>query len=118
MDQPYSRIADALLDRQYWSPDDPQKTPYDDTGWTFGELFGVQVTRLTDIKVLDVPMDRVTGIRAPGGVKGQGTVFAINNSAEPALATLRYKLHDASIEARSEERRVGKECRSRWSPYH
>ena len=25
------------------------------------------------------------------------------------------KLHDSS---RSEERRVGKECRSRWSPYH
>ena len=24
----------------------------------------------------------------------------------------------ASIFARSEERRVGKECRSRWSPYH
>src|SRR5579859_3390332 len=29
MDQPYSRIADALLDRQYWAPDDPQKHPYD-----------------------------------------------------------------------------------------
>ena len=41
MDQPYSRIADALLDYQYWSPEDPQKTPYDDTGWTFGELYGV-----------------------------------------------------------------------------
>src|SRR5882762_10955154 len=25
---------------------------------------------------------------------------------------------DASNKARSEERRVGKECRSRWSPYH
>ena len=24
----------------------------------------------------------------------------------------------AQIEIRSEERRVGKECRSRWSPYH
>ena len=24
----------------------------------------------------------------------------------------------ADIRARSEERRVGKECRSRWSPYH
>ena len=24
----------------------------------------------------------------------------------------------ASIACRSEERRVGKECRSRWSPYH
>ena len=23
-----------------------------------------------------------------------------------------------SVEERSEERRVGKECRSRWSPYH
>ena len=26
--------------------------------------------------------------------------------------------HRADIYARSEERRVGKECRSRWSPYH
>ena len=25
---------------------------------------------------------------------------------------------NAAILARSEERRVGKECRSRWSPYH
>ena len=25
---------------------------------------------------------------------------------------------DMSTEQRSEERRVGKECRSRWSPYH
>src|SRR5205085_3000991 len=40
MDQPYSRIADALLDYQYWSPNDPQRQPYDDTGWTFGELYG------------------------------------------------------------------------------
>ena len=24
----------------------------------------------------------------------------------------------AGLSARSEERRVGKECRSRWSPYH
>src|ERR1022692_1787151 len=26
--------------------------------------------------------------------------------------------YDRSIQERSEERRVGKECRSRWSPYH
>ena len=25
---------------------------------------------------------------------------------------------NGDIELRSEERRVGKECRSRWSPYH
>ena len=26
--------------------------------------------------------------------------------------------HEVFARARSEERRVGKECRSRWSPYH
>ena len=26
--------------------------------------------------------------------------------------------HDEHVYKRSEERRVGKECRSRWSPYH
>jgi hypothetical protein len=107
MDQPYSRIADALLDHQYWSPDDPQKTPYDDTGWTFGELFGVQVARVTDTKVLDVATERVKEVRAPGGVNGDGSVFAINNNAEPTLATLRYKLHDTNMEAAEEPFEAG-----------
>ena len=29
-----------------------------------------------------------------------------------------YKKMDIGTAKRSEERRVGKECRSRWSPYH
>ena len=38
-------------------------------------------------------------------------------AAGPALANTRaYCIMDA--DTRSEERRVGKECRSRWSPYH
>src|SRR2546427_4353710 len=102
MDQPYSRIADALLDHQYWSPDDPQKTPYDDTGWTFGELFHVQVTRVTDPKVLGVAMERVSEMKPRGGVKGDGAVFAIDNNGEPALGTLRYKMKDAGMEAAEE----------------
>src|SRR5258708_20138641 len=60
MDQPYSRIADALLDHQYWSPDDPQKTPYDDTAWTFCELFNVKRFRLTDPKFLNTPIEPFT----------------------------------------------------------
>lgn len=102
MDQPYSRIADALLDHQYWSPEDPQKTPYDDTAWTFPELFNVQVTRVTDRKVLDVPMELVPEIKAPGAVNGSGSVFVINNNADTALATLRYQMKDASIDAAEE----------------
>src|SRR5437016_13838767 len=30
----------------------------------------------------------------------------------------RFDKNDWRIQPRSEERRVGKECRSRWSPYH
>ena len=56
MDQPYSRIADALLDRQYWSPKDPQHHPYDDTGWSMGDLFDVQVVRVTDSSILKARM--------------------------------------------------------------
>jgi len=48
MDQPYSRIADTLLDRQYWAPEDPQKHPYDDTGWTMQYMRNVKLTALTE----------------------------------------------------------------------
>jgi hypothetical protein len=103
MDQPYSRIADALLDYQYWAPDDPQRNPYDDTGWTFPELFSVDVARVTDLKVLDVPVEKVAGdVKARGEVSGAGEVFAINHNADPTLATLRYRLKSASIEAAEE----------------
>ncbi|HKR09946.1 MAG TPA: M14 family zinc carboxypeptidase [Gemmatimonadaceae bacterium] len=98
MDQPYSRIADALLDYQYWSPNDPQRTPYDDTGWTFPENFAVKAVRVIDPSVLNVPMETVTGeINAPGGVVGSGSVFAINHNADNALATLRYRLRNADF---------------------
>ena len=103
MDQPYSRIADALLDYQYWSPNDPQSRPYDDTGWTFPEAFGVEAVRVVDTTLLDVRMTRLTDtVRAPGGVSGSGSVFAIDANGDNALATLRYRLKDADIQAAEE----------------
>ena len=35
-----------------------------------------------------------------------------------ARMSILSQLHFGSLPLRSEERRVGKECRSRWSPYH
>ncbi len=99
MDQPFSRVADALLDYQYWAPDDPQRQPYDDTSWTFPELFNVKATRIVDAKVLDAPMEMVKGdLRAAGAVTGSGDVFLVNHNADPALITLRYRLKDAKID--------------------
>jgi hypothetical protein len=83
MDQPYSRIADTLLDRQYWAPDDPQKHPYDDTGWSFGDLFGTAVVRVTDAAILKVPMNRAEAPAQPAfttaglGVSGKMPRIAI-----------------------------------------
>src|SRR5215510_1622662 len=100
MDQPYSRIADMMLDLQYWAPNDPQRNIYDDTAWTFGELGNVRVTRVTDIKALEAPMEKVNGeVKAAGGVNGKGSVFLVNHNADNALVTLRYRLKDAQFEA-------------------
>ena len=38
--------------------------------------------------------------------------------ANPVLYKILDKIIDVIRSIRSEERRVGKECRSRWSPYH
>lgn len=103
MNQPYSRIADALLDYQYWAPNDPQTNPYDDTGWTFPEGFATQAVRITDTTVLRVPVQAVTGvIVAPGGVTGTGDTFLINANGDNALATLRYRLGSADFQAAEE----------------
>jgi hypothetical protein len=102
MDQPYSRMADSLLDYQYWSPNDPQRTPYDDTGWTFPELFNVQAVRVADVKVLDAPVEKIADVRAKGAVTDSGSIFLINHNADNALITLRYKFKDASFEAAEE----------------
>ncbi len=100
MDQPYSRIADALLDYQYWSPRDPQQNVYDDTGWTFGEAANVQVVRVTDTKVLDAAMQPVSGeVHAAGGVTGTGSTYLVNANADNNLITLRYRLRKASFDA-------------------
>jgi len=71
MDQPYSRIADTLLDRQYWAPEDPYDRPYDDTSWSMGDLFNVQVARVVDPAILDAPMRRLDGpVEVPKGLAG------------------------------------------------
>jgi hypothetical protein len=103
MDQPYSRIADALLDYQYWAPNDPQTEVYDDTAWTMGELANVGVFRIVDTKVLEAPAERVSGeIRPLGSVAGTGSTYLVNHNGDNALVTLRYQLKDVSVEAAEE----------------
>ncbi len=99
MDQPYSRIADALLDRQFWAPDDPQKHPYDDTGWSFTHLFNVKVVRVTDPSILKAGMKPVDDPSTLAGkIDGAGSLIAINNTGQMSLLSIVYKLKDAKIQ--------------------
>ncbi|MBV9502839.1 MAG: hypothetical protein JO138_25995 [Acidobacteriaceae bacterium] len=98
MDQPFSRVADALLDRQYWSPDDPQKHPYDDTGWSFGDLFNAKATRITDVAILSAKMQKLSDLSQSGeDVAGNGPLYVLNNSGQIGLAALVYALKGADI---------------------
>ena len=58
---------------------------------------------------------------------GMGQTLVLNASYEPLNITswrravilmIKGKAESLEEDKRSEERRVGKECRSRWSPYH
>ena len=99
MDQPYSRIADALLDRQYWAPDDPQKHPYDDTGWSFPDLFDVPVAAgdgRVDFEGKDGGGGRSRCCEW-GGRAGRATWWRWTIPARLSLLELRYALKDAKI---------------------
>jgi hypothetical protein len=96
LDQPFSRIADALMDKQYWAPDDPQRHPYDDTGWSFSQLFNVKATRLTDNAILHARMTPVTDLDSSvGHTSGSGSIYAIANTGQTSLLALIYQLKSA-----------------------
>jgi hypothetical protein len=100
MDQPYSRAADALLDRQFWAPDDPQKHPYDDTGWSFSQLFNLKVTRVIDGAILKAAMKPVDDPAALAGrLDGTSSLVGVANNGQTTLLALVYKLKDANIQA-------------------
>jgi len=103
MDQPYSRAADMLLDKQYYNPNDPR--PYDDVGWTLGPLFDVETVRIEDPSVLDVAMDLVDGSAAAAGdVEGRrnGAAFLIDYRGQNRLTAFRYTHPDLRISAAEE----------------
>ena len=50
-------------------------------------------------------------------VKASERVKRYQNPNGPTISTVERKVIEQDG-LRSEERRVGKECRSRWSPYH
>ena len=81
---------------------DKQKYVYDNGNWPSGNWFTDPDTQL--VYHLDPDGYRMTDTTVDG--------YWLNSEG------VRQEKSQEDIDRRSEERRVGKECRSRWSPYH
>ncbi len=104
MDQPFSRSADMLLDKQYYNPNDPR--PYDDVGWTLGALFNTETARIENPEVLEVPMTMMRdSVRAPGGVErlSGNNAYIIDYNGENNLTAFRFANDNLDIEAAEED---------------
>ncbi len=97
MDQPYSRMADMLLDTQFYNVNEPR--PYDDTGWTLGALKNVKTVRVKDASILKGAMTLLTADARPSGaIKGSASAaLAIHNTADTNLVLLRYRLPEVKM---------------------
>ena len=90
----------------------------------------VRAESVDDLVALGAALDRVSsGGPVPVVVLGRGSNLLVADRGFPGVAVVLgeglagIEVADTLVTAgggasRSEERRVGKECRSRWSPYH
>jgi len=105
----YTLIESRLLEKKLLSSMIPTAAP---VGGPVGSGFGFRLDPFSGRSALhtglDFPADIGTPIRAAAG----GMVLSTDD--HPQYGHLLEIDHGN----RSEERRVGKECRSRWSPYH
>src|SRR2546426_8028706 len=84
---------------------------------------GIRDYKVTGVQTCALPIYQVTTLRSLVPTDQERKLALIGTVARqlgPALGrpTPVAAPTDAQNVARSEERRVGKECRSRWSPYH
>src|SRR2546422_11050594 len=77
------------------------------TYWVRHRRKGAPFPRLTD-----------AALRALCGYTWRGNVRELQNVIEHVAVVVEPSAEIRPEDLRSEERRVGKECRSRWSPYH
>ena len=82
----------------------------------------VTIGRLANKNILITGGNSGIGLAAAQEFDKEGARVAICGLNEKTLKAAQETLGAGSLtvraDGRSEERRVGKECRSRWSPYH
>ena len=83
-------------------------------------VLAVRDQLITIVAALRGNADLESALKDPGYTPEQKSqlVRGVFADANPALVSVLAVMAERGETDRSEERRVGKECRSRWSPYH
>ena len=79
-------------------------------------MVGVEIFKGRRILSLDDSLSELMRLADTAGFEVVGQVTQKLNHPNPKTFIGPGKVKE--VKSRSEERRVGKECRSRWSPYH
>src|SRR5260370_22446991 len=84
---------------------------------------GIRDSSVTGVQTCALPIyggkgDHQYGVRERGNITHSGTINSCVDRDATCNAKSQSKYTLVQPGCRSEERRVGKECRSRWSPYH
>src|SRR3712207_8460768 len=84
---------------------------------------GIRDIGVTGVQTCALPISEALVVGARFWLMTNGVSAPINGVTVTlvpwgATAVIAYMIAASAAVARSEERRVGKECRSRWSPYH
>jgi hypothetical protein len=104
--QPYWRLAKNLLEVQDYP--DAQLRTYDDSGWTMGYAFGVDVKEIRDKAILDVPATLVKDVTLRGRVMGQGaTGMAVAHYGSNNMITFRYRMKNVPMKVAEASFKVG-----------
>lgn len=111
LNQPYGPLAKTLFENQDF-PSDVEVPPYDDVSWTFGLVYGAEVTAIDDAAVLEhpaEPFDQSEEFLPLATLPRGGDVWVIANRGQRELGPARFALGDIPVLVAEEEFSAGGE---------
>ena len=104
--QPYWRLAKNLLEKQQFP--DPALRTYDDSGWSMGFAFNIEVKEIRDSSIFAISAPLVTRAEPKGSVAGSGAAgLAVAHHGSNNMITFRYRLRGVPMQVAEQPFKVG-----------
>ncbi len=96
LNQPYGRLAKNLLEKQDYP--DPALTTYDDSGWSMGFAFNVDVREIKDSTILAANAPLIKTAEVKVAIAGNGAAgLAVAHYGSNNMITFRYHLKSVKM---------------------